>query len=100
MEWFWPEGFYTIVMVGSFVLGAFALKLPIAIALSGAAVVGALAALIAALGTAGIVIDAVLGVGFMVAVFLRARPERIDASSLEAEVAAAGAVVRKRRDRA
>ncbi len=43
MEWFWPEGFYTIVMVGSFVLGAFALKLPIAIALSGAAVVGALA---------------------------------------------------------
>lgn len=43
MEWFWPEGLYTIVMVGSFVLGAFALKLPIAIALSGAAVVGALA---------------------------------------------------------
>ena len=43
MEWFWPEGFYTIAMVGSFVLGAFALKLPIAIALSGAAVVGALA---------------------------------------------------------
>jgi len=42
MDWFWPEGFYTVVMVGSFVLGAFALKLPIAIALSGAAIVGAI----------------------------------------------------------
>ncbi|RIX28849.1 inorganic phosphate transporter [Amnibacterium setariae] len=66
--------------------------------LPGAAVVGAIAALIAGLGVAGIVIDALLGVGFMVAVFLRARPERVDASSLEAEVAAAGAVVRKRRE--
>jgi inorganic phosphate transporter, PiT family len=65
--------------------------------LPGAAVVGALAALVAGLGVAGIVVDAVLGVGFMVAVFLRARPERVDASSLEAEVVAAGAVVRKRR---
>jgi PiT family inorganic phosphate transporter len=65
--------------------------------LPGAALVGALAALIASLGIIGIVIDAVLGVGFMVGVFLKARPERIDASSLEAEVAAAGAVVRKRR---
>jgi len=43
MERRWRPGFYTIAMVGSFVLGAFALKLPIAIALSGAAVVGALA---------------------------------------------------------
>jgi PiT family inorganic phosphate transporter len=65
--------------------------------LPGAAVVGALAALISRLGVAGIVIDAVLGIGFMVAVFLRARPERVDASSLEAEVAAAGGAVRKRR---
>ena len=65
--------------------------------LPGAAVVGAVATLIARLGPVGIVIDTVLGVGFMVAVFLRARPERVDASSLEAEVAAAGAVVRKRR---
>ncbi len=65
--------------------------------LPGAAVVGALAALVSRLGVAGIVIDAVLGIGFMVAVFLRARPERVDASSLEAEVAAAGGAVRKRR---
>ncbi|WP_375389818.1 anion permease, partial [uncultured Amnibacterium sp.] len=65
--------------------------------LPGAAIVGALAALVAGLGAAGIVVDAVLGVAFMVAVFLRARPERVDASSLEAEVVAAGAVVRKRR---
>ncbi|MDI9371220.1 MAG: TRAP transporter large permease, partial [Synergistota bacterium] len=42
MDWFWPEGLYTIVMVGSFIFGSFALKLPIAVALSGAAVVGAL----------------------------------------------------------
>ncbi len=42
MDWFWPEGFYTVVMVGGFVFGAFALKLPIAVALSGAAVLGAL----------------------------------------------------------
>ena len=37
MDWFFPEGLYTIVMVGSFALGAFALKLPIAIALAAAA---------------------------------------------------------------
>ena len=67
--------------------------------LPGAAIVGAVAAFVAGLGVAGIVVDAVLGVGFMVAVFLRARPERIDASSLEAEVVAAGTVVRKRTGR-
>lgn len=44
MDWFFPEGLYTIVMVGSFALGAFALKLPIAIALAAAAAVGALIA--------------------------------------------------------
>jgi TRAP-type C4-dicarboxylate transport system permease large subunit len=44
MDWFWPEGFYTLVMVGVFVLGAFALKLPIAVAMSLAAVSGALVA--------------------------------------------------------
>ncbi|HEY8319721.1 MAG TPA: inorganic phosphate transporter [Amnibacterium sp.] len=69
--------------------------------LPSAAVVGAVAALLVKLGPAGIVIDTVLGVGFMIAVFLRARPERIDASSLEREVAAAGAAVHrpKKRDR-
>lgn len=43
MDWFWPEGFYTLVMVGVFVFGAFALDLPIAVALAAAAVAGALA---------------------------------------------------------
>src|SRR5579875_351969 len=57
--------------------------------LPAAAVVGAVAALLVKLGPIGITVDAVLGVGFMVAVFLRARPERVDANSLEREVAAA-----------
>ena len=34
MEWFWPEGALTLVMIGTFVFGAFALKLPIAVAMS------------------------------------------------------------------
>ncbi|MDQ1531167.1 MAG: inorganic phosphate transporter, PiT family [Microbacteriaceae bacterium] len=61
--------------------------------LPAAAVVGAVAALLVALGPIGIVVDAVLGVGFMIVVFLRARPNRVDAHSLEAEVNAAGAAV-------
>jgi PiT family inorganic phosphate transporter len=69
--------------------------------LPSAAVVGAIAALLVKLGAAGVVIDTVLGVGFMIAVFVRARPERIDASSLEREVSAAGTAVHrpKKRDR-
>jgi len=42
MEWFWPEGFYTIVMVGVFAIASFALRQPIAVALAIAAIVGAL----------------------------------------------------------
>jgi len=42
MEWFWPEGFYTIVMVGIFVFAAFTFKQPIAVALAVAAIVGGL----------------------------------------------------------
>ena len=42
MEWFWPEGFYTIAMVGVFAIASFALKQPIAVALAIAAIVGAL----------------------------------------------------------
>ena len=42
MDWFWPEGIYTIAMVGSFALGAFALRLPIAVAMGLAAIVGSL----------------------------------------------------------
>jgi PiT family inorganic phosphate transporter len=58
-------------------------------------VVGAVAALIIRLGVVGNVIDTVLAAGFMVGVFLRARPNRVDASSLEAEVMAAGAAVQR-----
>ena len=42
MEWFWPEGYYTIVMVGVFALCSFAFKQPIAVALAIAAIAGAL----------------------------------------------------------
>ena len=42
MEWFWPEGFYTIVMVGVFAFASFALRQPIAVALAIAAIIGAL----------------------------------------------------------
>lgn len=44
MDWFWPEGLYAVLMVGTFVFGAFALKLPIAVAMALAAVVGGIAA--------------------------------------------------------
>lgn len=44
MEWFWPEGFYAIAMIVAFAFGSFALKLPIAIAMSAAAMIGALLA--------------------------------------------------------
>ncbi len=43
MEWFWPEGFYTFLMIAVFAFGAFCWKLPIAVAMALAAVVGALA---------------------------------------------------------
>jgi len=42
MNWIWPEGLYAAVMIGAFAGGAFCLKLPIAIAMSAAAVIGAL----------------------------------------------------------
>jgi TRAP-type C4-dicarboxylate transport system permease large subunit len=42
LEWFWPEGFYTLVMVGVFALASFAFRQPIAVALAIAAIVGAL----------------------------------------------------------
>ncbi|MFR5881074.1 MAG: TRAP transporter large permease subunit [Cloacibacillus evryensis] len=44
MEWFWPEGFYTLLMIGVFAFGAFAWKLPIAVAMALATIAGALAA--------------------------------------------------------
>ena len=42
MEWFWPEGFYTLVMVGVFAIASFAFRQPIAVALAIAAIAGAL----------------------------------------------------------
>jgi TRAP-type C4-dicarboxylate transport system permease large subunit len=42
MEWFWPEGIYTLVMVGVFAVASFAFKQPIAVALAIAAITGAL----------------------------------------------------------
>jgi TRAP-type C4-dicarboxylate transport system permease large subunit len=44
MDWFWPEGFYAIAMIVAFALGVFALKLPVAVAMCGSAVIGALMA--------------------------------------------------------
>ncbi|HAG23023.1 MAG TPA: C4-dicarboxylate ABC transporter permease, partial [Synergistaceae bacterium] len=44
MNWLWPEALYAFLMIGTFVLGAFRLKLPIAVAMALAAVVGGLAA--------------------------------------------------------
>ena len=43
MDWVFPEGIYTVVMMGAFVVGTFVFKLPIAVALALAAVSGALA---------------------------------------------------------
>jgi GntP family gluconate:H+ symporter len=42
MEWFWPEGFYTLVMVGVFAVASFAFRQPIAVALAIAAIAGTL----------------------------------------------------------
>jgi TRAP-type C4-dicarboxylate transport system permease large subunit len=44
MDWFWPEGFYAVAMFLAFVFGSFTLKLPIAIAMSASAAIGALLA--------------------------------------------------------
>ncbi|MCF4151599.1 TRAP transporter large permease subunit [Dethiosulfovibrio sp. F2B] len=43
MSWFWPEGMYTLLMIGVFAFSAFAWKLPIAVAMALAAMSGALA---------------------------------------------------------
>jgi PiT family inorganic phosphate transporter len=69
--------------------------------LPAAAAVGALAALLARLGTVGIVIDAILGLAFIVAIFVLSRQDRVDHASLEKEVNAAGEAVRieKRKQR-
>jgi len=42
MDWIYPEGIYTAVMMGTFVAGTFVCKMPIAVAMALAAVAGAL----------------------------------------------------------
>ncbi len=64
--------------------------------LPAAALVGALAALVALAGPVGIAIDAVLGLVFIIGIFLRSRSTRVDSESLDQEVSGAGDVVRPR----
>ncbi|BDZ47662.1 inorganic phosphate transporter [Naasia aerilata] len=62
--------------------------------LPAAAIVGAVAALLASLGPVGIIIDAILGVAFITAIFVLSRNDRVDSASLEKEVNAAGQIVK------
>ncbi len=64
--------------------------------LPAAALVGAIAALVALAGPVGIAIDAVLGLVFIIGIFLRSRSTRVDSESLDQEVSGAGDVVRPR----
>ncbi|MFD1712915.1 anion permease [Amnibacterium flavum] len=68
--------------------------------LPSAALIGAIAALVAALGPVGIAIDAVLGVAFIVIIFWRSSRTRVDSGSLENEVNAAGNVVKIKKSKA
>ncbi len=67
--------------------------------LPAAGAVGALAAAIAHLGLVGVVIDAVLGLGFILYIFWRSRRNRVDHSNVVAvpDVAESGYAVRIRR---
>jgi len=67
--------------------------------LPAAGVVGAVAAVVAHLGTVGVIIDAVLGFGFILFIFWRSRRNRVDASNAIAvpDVAESGYAVRIRR---
>jgi PiT family inorganic phosphate transporter len=67
--------------------------------LPAAAVVGAAAALLASVGPVGIIIDAILGVAFIVAIFVLSRNDRVDSASLEKEVNAAGQAVKIKKDK-
>ncbi|WP_210508763.1 inorganic phosphate transporter [Naasia sp. SYSU D00057] len=67
--------------------------------LPAAAAVGAVAAFLAHLGTVGIVIDAILGLAFIIGIFVLSRHDRVDSASLEKEVNAAGQAVKIKKDR-
>ncbi|THG32358.1 inorganic phosphate transporter [Naasia lichenicola] len=58
------------------------------------AAIGALAALVIGLGVVGVVIDAIVGVAFIVAIFVLSRNTRVDRASLEKEVNAAGQMIK------
>jgi PiT family inorganic phosphate transporter len=61
--------------------------------LPAAGVVGALAALVAHLGTWGIIVDAVVGVGTILFIFLRSRRDQVGHHNVVSEVAASGEAV-------
>jgi PiT family inorganic phosphate transporter len=65
-----------------------------ALTLPAAAIVGGLAALIARIGPVGIVIDAVIGVGVIITIYLLSRRNEVDAQNAISDVDAAGAAVR------
>jgi PiT family inorganic phosphate transporter len=69
--------------------------------LPAAGAVGALAALIASVGIAGVMIDALLGFGFIVFIFWRSRRNKVDASNVVAvpDVAESGYAVRIRKSK-
>jgi PiT family inorganic phosphate transporter len=62
--------------------------------LPASAVVGALAAFVATLGTVGIVIDLVFGIAVIVTIFLLSRRNRVDSNNAISEVDAAAIAVR------
>jgi PiT family inorganic phosphate transporter len=62
--------------------------------LPAAAAVGAIAALIATLGPAGIVIDAVLGLGVIVAIFVISSRDQVTSGTVVSEVDVAVGAVR------
>jgi PiT family inorganic phosphate transporter len=65
--------------------------------LPAAGIVGALAALIAHLGPIGITIDAIIGIGVILGIFLRSRKDKVDPHSVS-EVAASGQAVKIKRN--
>jgi PiT family inorganic phosphate transporter len=62
--------------------------------LPSAAIVGAIAAFIAHLGFWGVMIDAVLGLGFIIFIFLRSMKDEVGHHNVVSEVAASGAAVK------
>ncbi|PSL39004.1 PiT family inorganic phosphate transporter [Labedella gwakjiensis] len=66
--------------------------------LPAAAVVGAVAALIASIGFAGVIIDAALGLGFIIFIFLRSLRDQVGHETVVNEVAASADAVKIKRN--